>query len=341
MENIKEALLYEKLEKNKVRCNLCYKRCVIKENEFGFCGVRKNIDGKLFTTIYGLVSSIAIDPIEKKPLFHFYPGSKTLSLGTWGCNLRCKHCQNWEISYEKYHDKLFSISKYFSPKDLVNLAKSYNSKGISFTYNEPTIWFEYSLDVFKLAKENNLYTVYVTNGTITSEGLNIISPYLDAFRVDIKAFYDSSFKKITDVKGANYILERAIEAKKLGMHVEVVTNVIPTVNDSIEEMENLAKWIKENLGPKTPWHITRFYPYMDFSHLMPTPIKTLEMIKEIGDKIGLNFVYIGNVYGHPFENTYCPNCKSLVIKRAGFDVLEYNVINGRCKFCGFDLNIKE
>lgn len=341
MENIKEALLYEKLEKNKVRCNLCYKRCVIKENEFGFCGVRKNIDGKLFTTIYGLVSSIAIDPIEKKPLFHFYPGSKTLSLGTWGCNLRCKHCQNLEISYEKYHDKLFSISKYFSPKDLVNLAKSYNSKGISFTYNEPTIWFEYSLDVFKLAKENNLYTVYVTNGTITSEGLNIISPYLDAFRVDIKAFYDSSFKKLTDVKGVNYILERAIEAKKLGMHVEVVTNVIPTVNDSIEEMENLAKWIKENLGPKTPWHITRFYPYMDFSHLMPTPIKTLEMIKEIGDKIGLNFVYIGNVYGHPFENTYCPNCKSLVIKRAGFDVLEYNVINGRCKFCGFDLNIKE
>ncbi len=341
MENIKEALIYERLEKKRVRCNLCYKRCLIKEGEYGFCGVRKNIDGTLFTTIYGVISSIAIDPIEKKPLFHFYPGSKTLSLGTWGCNLRCGHCQNWQISYENYHDKLLSMSKYLTPQELINLAKSYNSKGISFTYNEPTIWFEYTLDVFKLAKENGLYTVYVTNGTITSEGLNIISPNLDAFRVDIKAFYDSSFKKITDVKGANFILERAIEAKKLGMHVEVVTNVIPTVNDSIKEMEELANWIKDNLGPKTPWHITRFYPYMNFSHLMPTPIKTLEMIKEIGDKIGLNFVYIGNVFGHPFENTYCPNCKSLVVKRAGFDILDYCVIHGRCKFCGFDLNIKE
>ncbi|MCX8094696.1 MAG: AmmeMemoRadiSam system radical SAM enzyme [Caldisericia bacterium] len=341
MDNIKEALLYEKLDKKKVRCNLCYKRCLIKESEFGFCGVRKNIDGTLFTTIYGVISSIAIDPIEKKPLFHFYPGSQTLSLGTWGCNLRCGHCQNWEISYEKYHDKLLSMSKYLTPQDLIKLAKSYNSKGISFTYNEPTIWFEYTLDVFKLAKEEDLYTVYVTNGTITSEGLNIISQYLDAFRVDIKAFYDSSFKKITNVKGANFILERTIEAKKLGLHIEVITNVIPTVNDSIKEMEELAIWIKENLGPKTPWHITRFYPYMNFSHLMPTPIKTLEMIKEIGDKVGLNFVYIGNVFGHPFENTYCPNCKSLVIKRAGFEILEYNVIHGRCKFCGSDLNIRE
>ncbi|HOK17784.1 MAG TPA: AmmeMemoRadiSam system radical SAM enzyme [Caldisericia bacterium] len=339
MDNIREALLYEKIEKNRVRCNLCFKKCIIKENEHGFCGVRKNIDGKLYTEIYGLASSVAMDPIEKKPLFHFFPGSKVLSLGTWGCNLRCAHCQNWEISYEKYSDKIIDNSNFLSPESLIDLAKKYNSKGIAFTYNEPTIWFEYTLDVFKIAKSIGLYTVYVTNGTITSEGLHMISPYLDAFRVDIKAFYENSFKKITGVKNINSILERTIEAKRIGMHIEVVTNVIPTVNDSRKEMDELSKWIFENLGLKTPWHVTRFYPYQQFSYIEPTPIKTLEIIRDIGESNGLKFIYVGNVFGHPYENTYCPNCKSLVIKREGYNIKEYNIINRRCKFCGEDLNI--
>lgn len=339
MNNIVEATLYEKLEKNRVRCNLCFKYCIIKENEHGFCGVRKNINGKLYTENYGLVSSMAMDPIEKKPLFHFYPGSMVLSLGTWGCNLRCAHCQNWEISYEKYSDNLIKLSRLISPEELIEIAKKYNSKGIAFTYNEPTIWFEYTFDVFKLAKSVGLYTVYVTNGTITSEGLHMISPYLDVFRVDIKAFYENSFKKITNAKNISFILERAIEAKRIGMHVEVVTNIIPTINDSKKELEELSRWIFENLGPKTPWHVTRFYPQQQFSHLEPTPIKTLEIAREIGENSGLKFVYIGNVFGHIYENTYCPNCKSLVIKREGYSIKEYNVINGRCKFCGEDLNI--
>ena len=341
MEYKKEALLYERLDKNKVRCNLCYKRCILKEGQVGLCGVRKNEGGKLYTLIYGVVSSIALDPIEKKPLFHFYPKSLALSLGTWGCNFRCLHCQNWEISYEKLTEETRSMSKLISPEELIKIAQRYNAHGIAFTYNEPTIWFEYTLDGSKLAKKNGLYTVYVTNGSITSEGLQLISPYLDAMSIDIKAFWENSFKKITGTKGINHILERTIEAKEMGIHVEIVTNVIPGINDSTKEMEELALWIRDNLGKKTPWHITRFYPYLKLSHLPPTPVKTLEKIREIGEKVGLQFVYIGNVFGHPYENTYCPKCKSLVIRRLGYEISEYHVKNGKCEFCGENLNIRE
>lgn len=341
MEYKREALLYEKLEKNKVRCNLCYKRCILKEGQIGLCGVRKNEGGKLYTLIYGVVSSIALDPIEKKPLFHFHPKSLALSLGTWGCNFRCVHCQNWEISYEKLTDETLSMSKFISPEELIRIARRYNAHGIAFTYNEPTIWFEYTLDGSKLAKKNGLYAVYVTNGSITSEGLQLISQYLDAMSIDIKSFWESSFKKITGTKGINKVLERAIEAKEMGIHVEIVTNVIPGINDSTKEMEELALWIRDNLGKKTPWHITRFYPYLKLSHLPPTPVKTLEKIREIGEKVGLQFVYIGNVFGHPYENTYCPKCKSLVIRRLGYEISEYHVKNGKCEFCGENLNIRE
>ncbi len=341
MEYKREALLYEKLDKNRVRCNLCYRRCILKDGQIGICGVRKNEGGKLYTLIYGVISSIALDPIEKKPLFHFYPKSLALSLGTWGCNFRCVHCQNWEISYEKLTEETLSMSKLISPEELIKIAQRYNAGGIAFTYNEPTIWFEYTLDGSKLAKKNGLYTVYVTNGSITSEGLQLISPYLDAMSIDIKAFWESSFKKITGVKGVKNILERSVEAKKMGIHVEIVTNVIPTINDSPKEMEELALWIRDNLGKKTPWHITRFYPYLKLSHLPPTPVKTLEKIREIGERVGLQFVYIGNVFGHPYENTYCPNCKSLVVRRLGYEISEYHVKNGKCEFCGEDLNIRE
>jgi len=341
MEYKREALLYEKLDKNRVRCNLCYRRCILKDGQVGICGVRKNEGGKLYTLIYGVVSSIALDPIEKKPLFHFYPKSLALSLGTWGCNFRCLHCQNWEISYEKLTEETLSMSKLISPEELIKIAQRYNAGGIAFTYNEPTIWFEYTLDGSKLAKKNGLYTVYVTNGSITSEGLQLISPYLDAMSIDIKAFWEGSFKKITGVKGVKNILERSVEAKKMGIHVEIVTNVIPTINDSPKEMEELALWIRDNLGKKTPWHITRFYPYLKLSHLPPTPVKTLEKIREIGERVGLQFVYIGNVLGHPYENTYCPNCKSLVVRRLGYEISEYHVKNGKCEFCGEDLNIRE
>ena len=341
MEYKREALLYEKLDKNRVRCNLCYRRCILKDGQVGICGVRKNEGGKLYTLIYGVVSSIALDPIEKKPLFHFYPKSLALSLGTWGCNFRCVHCQNWEISYEKLTEETLSMSKLISPEELIKIAQRYNAGGIAFTYNEPTIWFEYTLDGSKLAKKNGLYTVYVTNGSITSEGLQLISPYLDAMSIDIKAFWEGSFKKITGVKGVKNILERSVEAKKMGIHVEIVTNVIPTINDSPKEMEELALWIRDNLGKKTPWHITRFYPYLKLSHLPPTPVKTLEKIREIGERVGLQFVYIGNVLGHPYENTYCPNCKSLVVRRLGYEISEYHVKNGKCEFCGEDLNIRE
>lgn len=340
---MQEALVWEKLENKSVRCNLCHFHCVIPEGKSGNCKVRVNKDGILYNLLNSYVSSWALDPIEKKPLFHFYPGTPVLSFGTWGCNFRCRGCQNYELSRNfPLEDQIKRISELISPEKAIDLALQMGAKGVSWTYNEPTIWFEYTLETAKLAKKNNLYTVYVTNGSITEEALDIIGPYLDAFRVDIKAFSDSSYKKITPIFDFHKILESTVYAKqKWNMHIEVVTNVIPTINDNIEELRMLARWIRDNLGKKTPWHVTRFYPYLELSHIPPTPVEELEKIREIGISEGLDFVYIGNVLGHPYEDTYCPKCKRRVIKRSGFTIMEMHVHEGKCDFCGEDLNITE
>ncbi len=340
---MEDALLWEKLSDNKVKCNLCHFHCVIPEGKSGICKVRINKNGILKTILNSFASSIALDPIEKKPLYHFHPGTKVLSLGTWSCNFRCKGCQNYELSRTfPTEENIEAISKKISPEDAVTLAKRYGASGIAWTYNEPTIWFEYTLKSAIAAKKVGLYTVYVTNGSITEEALDMIGPYLDAFSVDVKAFSDKSYRKITPIFDWHKILDTIIYAKnKWNIHIEIVTNVVPTINDSDEEMRALARWIKNYLGKKTPWHITRFFPYLEFSNLPPTPIETLERIHEIGISEGLEFVYAGNVLGHPYENTYCPKCKRAVIVRDGFRIIEKHTHNGKCDFCGEDLNIVE
>lgn len=339
-QNVRPARYWHSVEgKDYIQCDLCPWNCKIKDGKFGYCGVRFNDSGTLYTAIYGAVSSKAVDPIEKKPLFHFHPGSRVYSLGTIGCNLRCKHCQNWEIAHARAESYFFYL-EYVSPREAVTEAVTTDSEGIALTYNEPSIWFEYAIDLFSLAKEKGLYTVFVTNGLINKEPLIELSKYLDAYRVDVKGISSESYLKISGLRNYEAVLASAETAfNELKMHVEVVTNIIPGINDSEEELRGIARWIVSKLNKKVPWHVTRFYPHFGFSHLYPTPVETLEMAAKIGKEEGLEFVYLGNVPGHKLENTFCPNCANLVIKRRGFYVEETNVQDGKCLFCDYDLNI--
>lgn len=331
---MKEAILYDKLENNKVRCNVCRHRCTIIPGKRGYCRTRLNRDGTLYTLIYNRVSSMSNNPIEKKPLFHFYPGTFYLSVGSLGCNFRCPGCQNWEISHAEIMDTGRG-TKEMTPEESIRLALRYNCQGISWTFNEPAIWLEYTLEGAKLAKKKGLYTVYVTNGFITPEGLDQISPYLDAFRVDIKGFSEETYSKISSVRALSGVLDSARLAKhKYHMHIECVTNVTPDINDDEDELKRLAEWIRDELGPDTPWHVTRFYPYLDLSHLPPTPILKLERIRQIGFDAGLRYVYLGNVPGHPGNNTYCYNCGEMLIQREGLDVTLYRISDTKCPECG-------
>ncbi|HTY14049.1 MAG TPA: AmmeMemoRadiSam system radical SAM enzyme [Candidatus Omnitrophota bacterium] len=338
---MKEALLYEKLENGRVHCLLCPRDCHIAEGGVGYCGVRVNQKGTLYTLIYGVISSISNDPIEKKPLFHFHPGSRVLSVGTYGCNMRCGHCQNWQIAHVVYAKQKLP-SEMISPEQLVELAKRNGSEGIAWTYNEPSIWLEYSLEGAKLAKAAGLYTVWVTNGYINLPALDLIGPYLDSFRVDIKGFTNDFYRKLAKVNDFMPVLVSAIHAKKRwNMHVECVTNVIPTMNDDDAQLREIAKWIVKELGPGTPWHVTRFIPYLELADLCPTPVETLEKAQKIGFEEGLRYVYIGNVPGHKGENTYCHNCKKLLISRVGYET-EVIGLKDRtfCANCGADIGIR-
>ncbi len=333
---LKEAMFYEKLDDLKVHCNLCSHRCKIAEGKSGICRVRQNREGVLYSLIYNTVSSEAVDPIEKKPLFHFYPGTLAYSLGTIGCNFRCKQCQNWTISQASLDE---SMSVEITPEQAVERALASGCKSIAWTYNEPTIWYEYTYDSAKLAKEAGLATVYVTNGYITPEALRHIAPYLDAFRVDIKAFTEEFYHEIAGAK-LQPVLNSAKLARELGMHVEVVYLVIPTRNDSREELEGISAWIHENLGENTPVHFTRFHPYYQLQNLPSTPVETLEIAHEIATEAGLKYVYIGNVFGHTYEDTFCPNCKRMLIKRGGFDVKENHITSEKkCEYCGESISI--
>jgi pyruvate formate lyase activating enzyme len=330
-----EALLYKKLEDNAVQCHICQRRCIIKCGETGYCRTRVNKKGTLYSLIYGKVSSLMVSPIEKKPVYHFFPGSKWLSLGSFGCNFLCPGCQNWDIAHAEVENEV-KMARVISPEKLIELAKQSRCTGISWTYNEPTLWLEYFLEGAKLAKKNHLYTNWVTNGFITSEALDVIGPYLDVFRVDLKGFSKDAYKKIAHVHDFSGILEIISKAaKKWGMHVEIITNVITGYNDSEEEIKKMASWISTELGNDTPWHITRFYPHLDLSHVMPTPVKTLEKFRQIGLKEGLYYVYLGNIYSHTGESTYCPGCKKRIIHREGFDIRKLDLKEGRCAFCNF------
>jgi len=336
-----EGLLYDRLPGSRVRCNVCQWRCVIGPGKFGVCRVRRNDDGVLHVLNYAGASSVAVDPIEKKPLFHFFPGSLAFSLGTWGCNFHCKHCQNWELSCIEEPSETSGGSQKISPQEAVKLAKQHSCGGIAWTYNEPSIWFEYTLDSAKLAKESGLYTAYVTNGYLTPEALDTIGPYLDAWRVDIKGFSDALYQDLARIFRWRGILEVAKRAQeKWGMHVEVVTNVIPTMNDDKEQLEGIASWIRDELGELAPWHVTRFYPHHNLMHLPPTSIASLEKAYDVGKRAGLRFVYLGNVPGHSAENTVCYSCGKVVIRRLGYNTQVIGIDGSKCKFCGAELNVR-
>jgi len=335
-----EAILYEKLPNSRVRCHTCQWHCTIAPNKVGVCRVYQNNDGVLYSLNYAQVSSVNADPIEKKPLFHFFPGSSAFSLGTLGCNFHCKHCQNWEISSPESKLTWRSCQE-IQPQAAIDLAKHYQCQGIAWTYNEPGIWFDYTLDSARLAKENDLYTVYVTNGYLTPEALDTIGPYLDAWCVDVKGFSDAFYRNLAKVKGWRGILEVAKRAKfKWDMHVEVITNIIPTMNDDDRQLKGIANWIRDELGELTPWHVTRFYPCYHLTRLPSTPLATLEHAYEIGQQAGLKFIYTGNVPEHSSENTICPSCGKLVVQRLGYQTKIVGLEGSRCKFCGAELNFR-
>jgi pyruvate formate lyase activating enzyme len=327
----KEALIYQQHEAGAVTCLACQRRCFIPEGKTGWCRTRINEGGRLFSLIYGEVSSLSVNPIEKKPVFHFLPGTRWLSLGSVGCNFRCPGCQNWEIAHWK-EGPMFT--EYVAPEKTVAIAKEKGCAGISWTFNEPSIWFEYTLDTAKIAREKGLFTNYVTNGTLTGEAFATLAPYLDVYRVDIKGFSGKTYRTLGYPGEFRGILEITVKAKETGMHVEVVTNVIPGINDSDGELSDIAAWIRGSLGPGTPWHVTRFHPHFKLQDMPPTPVARLERAREIGRKAGLWYVYLGNVPGHRWENTWCHHCGTLLIERYIFDVIETRMENGKCRQCG-------
>ncbi|RKY39530.1 MAG: AmmeMemoRadiSam system radical SAM enzyme [Candidatus Omnitrophota bacterium] len=332
-EKLKEAYYYIKLDKGKVRCVLCPRQCLIPSGKRGFCGVRKNIGGKLYTLVYGKPCAVHIDPIEKKPLFHFYPGSKAFSLATAGCNLRCKFCQNWQISQARPEE---TITYNLPPRRLIEEVKKSGCKVIAYTYTEPTIFYEYMLETAKLAHQNGIKNIIHSAGFINPEPLRRLCKYLDAANVDLKGFREEYYQK-TCSGSLEAVLRSLKILKEEGVWLEVTNLIVPGLNDSPQEIREMCLWIKENLGVNTPVHFSRFYPAYKLRNLFPTPVKTLERAREIALSTGLKYVYIGNVPGHKGEITYCPRCGRVLIRRVGYTILENNIIYGRCKFCGEEI----
>jgi pyruvate formate lyase activating enzyme len=306
--------------------------------ERGKCGVRENIDGKLYALNYGKAIAINIDPIEKKPFYHFLPGSHSLSIATVGCNFSCLNCQNWEIS-QAFKGAKKIPGEYIPPERIVETAIENKVPSISYTYTEPTIFLEYALDTMKLAKKAGLKNNFVSNGFMSEESAKLVIPYLDANNIDIKGFSEEFYQKVCGGR-LKPVLDTAKLMKKSGVWVEITTLVIPTLSDSEEMFEKIAKWIYDNLGPETPWHISQFCGAISWKlqHIPDTPVETLEKAIEIGKRVGLKYVYIGNVPGHKAENTYCPKCGTLAINRVNYFIHRYDK-NGKCPKCGEDLNL--
>jgi pyruvate formate lyase activating enzyme len=284
--------------------------------------------------IYDQVSSACLDPIEKKPLYHFHPGTRVFSLGSVGCSFTCPGCQNWQISQRSPHNGDAALQT-MTPAQAVDAALRAGAAGICWTYNDPAIWLEHTLEGARLAKAHGLYTVYVTNGTATREHLELIGPYLDAYRVDIKAFSRAGYQAISGgfARYEQILNGVAYAHARWGMHVECVTNITPTINDSDEELQGIAQWIVAELGVDIPWHITRFHPYEGFSHLPATPLETMERAYRIRKAAGVRYIYVGNVHGDPRQHTTCPNCGRLVIERQGFSVTRNALRHGACPAC--------
>ena len=328
----KEAILYEKLPGDKVRCTACARYCEIGPNQIGLCGVRGNVDGKLDLFVYGKIIAGHVDPVEKKPVVHFKPGSKVFSIATTGCNWLCKYCQNYDISQRRKVE-----GEDMTPEQVVQTALDYKADGIAYTYNEPSIFIEFARDCGVIARKKGLYNVFVSNGYDTPQSVKMMNEFLDCITVDFKGSAEPGFtKKYIGVPDPQPIFDTLLEIRdKTKIHVEITDLIVPQVGDSLEYATKLCKFVYDEFGPEMPIHFLRFHPDYKMMEFDSTPIKTLEKHHEIAKKVGLKYAYIGNVPGHPLEHTYCSECNNIAIKRYGFDIEEWNLNEkNECKSCG-------
>ncbi|MFA4833620.1 MAG: AmmeMemoRadiSam system radical SAM enzyme [Patescibacteria group bacterium] len=338
---MEEAKFYKSQNNNKIQCQLCHHFCLISEGQTGICRVRQNKEGKLYSLVYGYPVALNIDPIEKKPLFHFQPGSSAYSLGTLGCNFLCANCQNWDISQATDIEAKIKYLNLVKPEEIIKNALADNCSSIAYTYNEPTIWAEYALDIMKLAQKNKLKNVWVSNGYMSPDCLKAILPYLDATNIDLKSMDEDFYKKNCRAK-LGPVLDNLKRLKKEKVHTEITTLIIPSLSDEPGMLKEIVDFIVRELGPETPWHISKFSSEISWKlkNLPETENKIVYNAYEIGRKAGLKYIYAGNMPGDDKENTYCPACGQLAIKRVGYQIERFDK-NGKCAKCGGNLNIIE
>lgn len=330
------AKWWQSNDDGKIKCLLCPRECVIDVNRTGFCGVRKNIDGKLQLLVYGKPVTVHVDPIEKKPLYHFLPGAAVFSIGTVGCNLGCDFCQNWDISRASFLERK-TVS--LTPEKAVRSAKEHDCSAIAFTYNEPTIFGEYVYDISSLARKAGLKTVMVTNGYIRKEAIEEIYPLIDAANIDLKSFSDQFYHRYCQAR-LEPVLDAIVNIRQTGTFIELTTLLIPGLNDSNSEIESLSDWIVRNLGEDVPLHFSAFHPGYKINHIQPTPKSTLDRARRIAMNTGIRYVYEGNIAATVENNTYCPKCQSLLIERHGFSVIRNEIHDGKCS-CGMKIPVVE
>jgi pyruvate formate lyase activating enzyme len=326
------AKFWAEMTEKKVQCNLCRFHCVIAPGMRGRCGVRENQAGQLVSLVYGRAVSGNIDPIEKKPLYHFCPGSRSLSVATVGCNFRCLHCQNFQIS-QWPHERPGIPGEPLAPKDVVARAVAENCSSISYTYTEPTIYYEYAYDTAVLAHRTGLKNVFVTNGYTTTDALEEIAPYLDAANVDLKGFSEQAYREVTGAS-LSRVLDCLRDYRRLGIWLEVTTLIIPGINDSDTELRALATFVAQELGLDVPWHVSAFYPTYKMQDRPPTPVETLYRAREIGREQGLHYIYLGNVSEPGASDTSCPGCGKVVIRRQRLQFIESHISDSCCPCCG-------
>jgi len=329
----KEATYYRKIGDDRVQCEVCFRRCIILEGERGFCTNRQNVGGRLYSLVYGRPCAIQIDPIEKEPQYHNLPGSSILCLGTAGCNFKCIFCHNWHMSTRTIDETGFED---LPPERAVEIAQTRGVEGVSFTYNEPTVFYEYMYDVARLAKKAGLRTLFHTNGSMNPEPLKELLKQIHAVTVDLKGFTPQFYKLISSSE-----IEKVKETLKLihgeGVWLEIVNLMIPTLNDDMKHVREMCMWIKENLGEEVPLHFSRFFPAYLLTNVPPTPIETLEKAAKVASDVGLEYVTIGNVPGHKANSTFCPRCGERLVHRIHFKVQENSIREGRCRFCGHNI----
>jgi len=326
-----EAMYYEKVEDDKIRCRLCFRECTIEKDNRGFCRNRENIRGNLYNLVYGRPSAVNVDKVEKLPLYHYRPGLDRLNIGTASCNLRCKYCHNWHLSQSSIDE--VEIYDELSPEEIVEKASERKVPSISFTYNEPTAFYEYAYDIARRAREEGIEVLLNSNGTMQPESMRNLLKHIDAVNIDLKGFSEEFYKEVTQGKLAP-VLDNLKLIREEGVWLELVNLVVPGLNDDAETIGEMCRWIREHLGKEVPLHFSRFFPSHKLTELSPTPVETLEKAHSTAKEEGLMFVTIGNLPGHKHNSTFCPECEEVLVERTHFTVHEVNVENNKCRFCG-------